>query len=99
MPVEEDFIIGFTFSRQVKWFGLFILVFRELCNARNYYPHCGTLLKMVENLYETYKLFYGPFKLEFEKETKTKDLERTLNAFFPNYLPTIKLSTVRDGVL
>lgn len=49
---------------------------------------------MVENLYETYKLFYGPFKLEFEKETKTKDLELTLSIFFSNYLPTIKLSTV-----
>lgn len=50
---------------------------------------------MVENIYETYKLFYGPFHLAFEKETKTKDLELRLNIFFSNYLPAIKLSMVK----
>lgn len=49
---------------------------------------------MLENLYETYKLFYGPFQLSLEKETRTKELELKLNIFFSNYLPTIKLSTV-----
>lgn len=50
-------------------------------------------------MYETFKLFYGPFELEFEKETKTKQLELKLNVFFTNFLPTIRLSTVNLAVL
>lgn len=66
-----------------------------MCDKKSYYPHQGTLLKMVENAYETYKLFYGPFHLTFAKETSTKELELKLNVFFSNFVPTIKLSTVR----
>jgi len=81
LPIDEDFIIGATFNR-------------ELCDKTSFYPHRGTLLKLVENVYEMYKLFYGKFQLVFEEETVTRELELKLSIFFSSYLPTIKMSTV-----
>ncbi|KAI6212870.1 hypothetical protein M3Y94_00080200 [Aphelenchoides besseyi] len=82
LPVEDDFIIGATLNR-------------DLCKSKSFYPHPATLLRTVENLYDVYKLFYGPFKPSVDlDDTSAKDLALKLDTFFSSYLQTTKLSAI-----
>ncbi|KAI6230832.1 hypothetical protein M3Y99_01028200 [Aphelenchoides fujianensis] len=61
----------------------------------SFFAHSGTLLRTVENLYEMYRLFHGPFKRSFQVgDSSAKELAFKLDTFFSNYLLTMKLSSI-----